>query len=83
VCTEVIQKIPSETSKSQSQVPPLKAEPVVETIPVLSTTTTAGGDLGYKVEKEPTTDIPEPSGAGVRDDVLRQRLKKAMGSMGG
>jgi hypothetical protein len=74
-----VQKIPSDTSAA-GKVPPLKAEPVVETIPVLSTATTG---MGFHIESKfdgPSTVIPD---SGVRDDVLRQRLKKAMGSMGG
>jgi hypothetical protein len=40
-------------------------------------------NIGYKVGDKVTT-IPDNTGmAGARDDVLRQRLKKAMGSMGG
>ena len=76
ICTEIVQKIPSATA----QPPPLKAEPVVETIPVLSTATTGMGFTVDSVTAGPSSLIPDN---GVRDDVLRQRLKKAMGSMGG
>jgi len=78
VCTEVVQKLPSSTA--QAQPPPLKADPVVSTIPVLSTATTGMGFTVDSITAGPSALIPDN---GVRDDVLRQRLKKAMGSMGG
>jgi hypothetical protein len=78
ICTEIVQKIPSSTAQTQSS--PLKADPVVSTIPVLSTATTGMGFTVDSMTAGPSSLIPEN---GVRDDVLRQRLKKAMGSMGG
>jgi hypothetical protein len=78
ICTEVVQKIPSSTAIAQPS--PLKADPVVSTIPVLSTATTGMGFTVDSVTAGPSSLMPDN---GVRDDVLRQRLKKAMGSMGG
>lgn len=83
VCTEVVQKIPSEQAKAD-QTPPLKADPVVSTTPILSTTSTASETSGLTAHAEMGGKVTTLLDAGTaRDDVLRQRLKKAMGSMGG
>jgi hypothetical protein len=81
VCTEVVQKIPSEQA-SATPATPLKAAPVVGTIPILSTTTTSTEGISIKGDGHDNVTTLLDAGT-ARDDVLRQRLKKAMGSMGG
>lgn len=83
MCTEVVQKIPSEQATT-SQAPPLKADPVVSTTPILSTTSTTSEASALTAKAEAEGSVTTLLDAGTaRDDVLRQRLKKAMGSMGG
>jgi hypothetical protein len=51
--------------------------------PIISTPAIDGGiETRVGEDREKVSNIPTATGATVRDDVLRQRLKKAMGSMG-
>lgn len=87
VCTEVVQKI---TTDRVPSVPaqPLKSDATVAATPIVSTPTVET-PLSLS-EHDRVTMIPPMGGVtglgiggNTRDDVLRQRLKKAMGSMGG
>lgn len=86
MCTEIVQKIPTDVVQSTAPAPRLvdKLDATVAATPIISTPAIEGGiETPSSEQGERVSNIPTGVGAIARDDVLRQRLKKAMGSMGG
>lgn len=80
VCTETVQRIPSESKDAPPSPNALKAPPTVATVSEVKVEPIIEEKNGAR---EPEGMIIPPGSPVTRDDQLRLRLKKTMGSVGG